>query len=72
MKTYEVEYRMYQFDKVHTVEVGGAGKGDAWLYAIHIAIPKKEGSMPYSAWTARVKYKNGKVQEFNTFEGKPY
>ena len=72
MRTYEVEYRMYQHDKVHTIEIEDTGKGEAWLYAIHIAIPNKEGSMPYSAWTARVKYKNGRVQEFNTFEGNPY
>lgn len=72
MRTYEVEYRMHKFGKVSTVEVEDTDKGEAWLYATHIAIPKKEGSMPYSAWTARVKYRNGRVQEFNTFEGKPY
>lgn len=70
--TYSVKYKMHQADEVKCVCVPAIRKADAYDKAVYFAIPKKEGSLPYSAWVDSVTYANGAHKTFNAFEGKPY
>ena len=72
MKAYTVEYKMHPADKLKFVTVLAKSKEDAWEKATYEAIPEREGTMPYSSWTAAVTYQNGNYRQFNTFEGKPF
>lgn len=72
MKAYRVEYKMHSADGVKGIDVLAKNKADAWDRATYENIPKKEGTIPYSAWVASVTYNNGNYTRFNTFEGKPY
>lgn len=72
MKIYTVEYKMHPADKLKFVTIFAKSKEDAWEKATYEAIPEREGTQPYSSWTAAVKYQNGNYRQFNTFEGKPF
>ena len=72
MKTYFVEYKMYNADRIHGIQTPAESKIDAYEKAVYTLIPEKEGGIPYSAWVHSVTYNNGNYREFNTFEGKPY
>ena len=72
MKTYFVEYKMYNADRIHGIQSPAENKIDAYEKAVYTLIPEKEGGIPYSAWVHSVTYNNGNYREFNTFEGKPY
>ena len=72
MKTYFVEYKMYNADRIHGIQSPAENKIDAYEKAVYDLIPKKEGGIPYSAWVHSVTYNNGNYREFNTFEGNPY
>ena len=72
MKTYFVEYKMYNADRIHGIQTPAENKIDAYEKAVYTLIPEKEGGIPYSAWVHSVTYNNGNYREFNTFEGKPY
>lgn len=69
---YCVRYKMYSADDVKYVCVVARNKADAYEKAVYEEIPKKEGSLPYSAWVENVTYRNGKCKKFNSFEGKRY
>lgn len=68
---YYVEYRM-RGEKVKGICISARNKIEAWDKAYYEEIPKKEGSIPYSAWVESVTYQNGNHRRFNTFEGNPY
>lgn len=72
MKSYYVEYKMYEADGVKGIGFLAKNKEDAYDKAVFEKIPEKEGSLPYSAWVHSVTYNNGNYKEFNTFEGLPY
>ena len=72
MKTYFVEYKMYNADRIHGIQTPAENKIDAYEKAVYTLIPEKEGGIPYSAWVHSVTYNNGNYREFNTFEGNPY
>ena len=72
MKTYFVEYKMYNADRIHGIQSPAENKIDAYEKAVYDLIPKKEGGIPYSAWVSSVTYSNGRSREFRTFEGNPY
>ena len=72
MKAYYVRYRMYDADEVKGIGVLASNKADAYDKAVYEAIPKNNGSLPYSAWVYSVTYRNGKHVKFNTHEGNPY
>ena len=72
MKKYTVAYRLWECDKVQTIDVLANNKEEAYEKADFDAIPAKHGEFPYSAWVERVTFSNGNVKKFNTFEGKPY
>jgi len=72
MKTYFVEYKMYNADRIHGIQSPAENKIDAYEKAVYTLIPEKEGGIPYSAWVHSVTYNNGNYREFNTFEGNPY
>ena len=72
MKTYFVEYKMYNADRIHGIQSPAENKIDAYEKAVYDLIPKKEGGIPYSAWVSSVTYCNCRYREFRTFEGNPY
>lgn len=72
MKAYYVRYKMEQCSEECGICIAASNKEDAYDKAVYEAIPKKEGTCPYSAWVSSVTYRNGKEVKFNTFEGKPY
>jgi len=72
MKTYFVEYKMYNADRIHGIQSPAENKIDAYEKAVYTLIPEKEGGIPYSAWVQSVTYNNVNYREFNTFEGNPY
>ena len=45
---------------------------EAYDKATYVAIPEKEGTVPYSSWVDNVTYQNGKQHFFNNHEGKAY
>lgn len=71
-QSYCINYKMHQHDEEHLICEPARNKAEAYDRAVYEAIPKKEGSMPYSAWVTSVTYRNGKCIRFNTHEGKPY
>lgn len=71
-KLYTIEYRMYESDIIHTIEVLSNNKESAYIEATYSAIPEKEKELAYSVWVTGVTYKNGNYKAFNTFEGNPY
>ena len=71
MKTYYINYKMYNADEVNGIQVLAENKEDAYSKAVYELIPQTEGEHPYSAWVHSVTYKNGNYKTFNTFEGKP-
>lgn len=72
MKTYCINYKMYNTDEVKDIQVLAENKEDAYDKAFYELIPVTEGELPYSVWVHSVTYKNGDHKIFNTFEGKPY
>lgn len=72
MKAYYVNYKLFDADEYHGVQVPANNKVEAYDRAVYELIPKMEGTSPYSAWVKSVTYNNGKYKRFNTFEGKPY
>ena len=71
-KLYRVDYKMYEYDKVHEVYILAYNKADAYDIAVFETIPMVTGSIPYSAWVTNREYKNGIVVWFNNHEGNPY
>ena len=72
MKKYTIFYKLFfPTDNVDSVTVTANNKEEAYDKAVYEAIPQIEKVMPYSAWVQDVTYSNGRVQTFNTFEGKP-
>lgn len=71
MKAYYVKYRSSGYD-IKGVQVIAKNKEDAYDKAVYEEIPKREGSLPYSAWVYSVTYSNGNCKYFNTCEGLPY
>lgn len=69
---YYVRYKMSSTAEVKGICIAAANKVDAYDRAAYEEIPKREGSLPYSAWVSSVTYNNGKHKLFNTHEGKPY
>lgn len=70
---YTVAYKLYECDNVRTVSFRCDNKANAYDRAVYEWIPYIcEGEHPYSAWVESVKYDNGNVRKFNTFEGMPY
>ena len=72
MKTYYVQYRMYQHGDLKGICVAATNKHDAYMKAVYQKIRTAEGGLPYSAFVSSVTYSNGNYHEFNTFEGNPY
>ena len=70
--TYHVEYRLYQFGEIKSIDVTAKSKAEAYRKALFEMIPELEQDNAYSAWVASVTYQNGNHREFNTFEGNPY
>lgn len=69
---YHVCYRMIGGD-VRWVDVLADSKAEAYEWAVYELIPQiEDGEAPYSAWVTSVTYNNGRVRNFNTFEGNPY
>lgn len=69
---YWIKYKMHQHGEEKGTAVLARNKADAYDKAVYEAIPKAEGSIPYSAWVDNVTYQNGNVRRFNTSEGNPY
>lgn len=69
---YYVKYRMHSAADVKGISVVAKNKVEAYEKAVYEAIPKIEGSLPFSAWVYEVTYANGKRRFFNTCEGLPY
>ena len=65
---YKVAYKDYASADIKTVFVDANSKAEAYDKAVYDAIDE----LPYSAWVESVRYKNGRIQRFNTFEGNPY
>lgn len=72
MKLYTVEYKMHIADLPKAIDIEARNKAEAYDKAVYEEICERENEMPYSAWVACVRYKNGKFVRFNTFEGMPY
>lgn len=72
MNAYFVKYKMYSSDEEHGVGFLAKNKVDAYDKGVYEVIPKKEGSLPFSAWVESVTYNNGNCHHFNTHEGMPY
>lgn len=72
MRAYTVHYTMHQLGEVREVSFLAENKREAYYAAYFEAIPKQEGTMPYSAWVHSVTSQNGNYHTFNNFEGKPY
>lgn len=72
MKRYLVEYKMHSAGEVKTMSVHAKNKEEAFERATFDLIPLVELEHPFSSWVASRIYENGRVQRFNTFEGKPY
>lgn len=72
MKHYTVEYKMYNADKVKSVQVIANNKYEAYEKATYEVIPEIEAFSPYSTWVASVTYNNGNYRRFNNFEGNAY
>ena len=65
---YTVEYLDHVSSTTKSIEVNANNKVDAYDKAVYEVLD----TIPYSAWVAKVTYKNGKSRSFNTFSGKPY
>ena len=72
MKTYYIEYTMYDVGEIKGVCVSAKNKEEAYDKAVYETIPSIEETIPYAAWVSSVTYSNGKEQKCNTFAGKPY
>lgn len=70
--TYAVHYRVAEASEIKKIYVSARSKAQAYNEAAYIAIPKAEGTFPYSAWVASVTYQNGNYRKFNTCEGITY
>lgn len=70
--TYHIDYKLFQFDKIKTIDVAAKSKKEAYRIAAFELIPEREGEYPYSAWVDSVTYQNGNFRQFNHFEGFPY
>lgn len=72
MRAYTVGYKMHMADGERRISLLAKDKQDAYDRAFYEAIPKQEGTVPYSAWLESVTYQNGNYRTFNNFEGNPY
>ena len=73
MKAYWVKYRVRSLANLENgIQIIARTKEEAYDLAVYEEIPKKHGTLPYSAWVYSVTYNNGNERFFNTFEGKPY
>ena len=72
MRAYTVGYKMHMADGERSISLLAKDKRDAYDRAFYEAIPKQEGTVPYSAWLESVTYQNGNYRTFNNFEGNPY
>lgn len=66
---YTVCYKMHSADNVHERDVDAKSRYEAYD---KVAFAQVDGEYPYSAWVKSRTFDSGRVQEFNTFEGKAY
>lgn len=66
---YTVCYKMHSADSIREKDVDARSKYEAYD---KVAFEEIDGEYPYSAWVKSRTFDNGRVQEFNTFEGKAY
>ena len=65
---YKVYCKEYSSAQPSTILVEARNRFEAYDKAVYEVCDYS----PYSAWVDSVRYSNGKVKRFNTFEGKPY
>lgn len=72
MRTYKVQYKMFEADGTSTIEIVADNKAKAWDIAEYEIIPRIEGRLPYSAWVSCQITKDGNEHYFNNHEGNPF
>lgn len=71
MRTYQVNFKVYQHETERNVLVTASNKREAYWNATYM-VRDMFGVYPYSAWVDSVRQNNGRRHTFNNNEGHAY